>query len=413
MSELELKVRDNPLVEMHPRAGDIVLGGRLYEEALSKRVCLSAYLEEIDPSRPDDNLDAFERQLMLSGIRVRSDPALGVYADKVEKFWESDKEGAEWLFPEFMYRLWRKAALRGFSPDLQQRFYMSSEPVSDVLYPSFIQGVARQKQIEPAIPLSELVATVTNVEGSRTYDAFYLTDDSDEYTERRVAEGAEVPFSKLTGGDHTIALKKYGRGLEGSYEIFQYMKIDRFALHIALLAVKAEADKVDTVIDLIVGGDGNANTQAENHDLSEMDDTATKGKLELKGWLNWLMQWDSPYFCNTVLGQNANILQVLMLNMGSANVPYFTLAGNFGIGGVTPLNRTLGGVRLGWTPSAPSQKLIGLDNRFGVEMLTQVSSSLTETNRLVRRQVNEIVFTEMVGFCVLDVNANKTLRLDA
>lgn len=398
---------------MKPNAADIRLGLHTYEAAFARGLSLSAYLEEIDPSdQYNDGLDAFERQLMLAGIRTKSDPAAGVYADRVERFFTADHPNAKYLFPEFINRVWRKASLGGFGPEVQHRFYASSEPVSDVLYPPFIQRLVRQKQIAPAIPLAELVAIVTNID-SGVYKAFYLTDASDEYTMRRVAEGAEVPTAKLTGGDHTINLKKYGRRLLGSYETFRRMQIDRFALHIALLAVKAEADKVSTVIDVIVNGDGNSGTAATNHDLTDLDGDAVAGTLTLKGYLNWLMQWTNPYRCNTVLARAADALQVLLLNMGSANVPYFMLAGNFGIGGVTPLNNTLDGVRIGWTSDAPSLKLVGIDNRFAVEMVTEVGASITETDKIIRQQMNEIAITETVGFCILDANANKTLDINA
>jgi hypothetical protein len=409
---LEVKVGEHPLIRVHPNAGDIVVGERLFEEARSKKMSTSAFLEELDPSGPHDTHDAFERQLMLAGIRVRSDPVLGVYADKVDRFWNSEKPGTEWLLIEFVERTYRQVVLRGFGPGIQQRFYLSSEPVSDVLHPSYIQQVARQKQIEPAIPLSELVALVTPVDRA-TYQAFYLTDDTDEQGMVRVAEGADVPLAKLTGSDHDIRLKKYGRALEGTYEAFRRMQIDRFALHIALLAVRAEADKVNTVVDVIVNGDGNSGTSATNHNNTALDDGASIGTLRLKGFLAWLMQWENPYACDVVLAQNADVLDVLMLDMGSANVPYFTFSGNFGVEGVNLLGRTLGGQRMGPIASAPADKLVGIDSRWAIEMVLEIGGSLTEVDRFIRRQTNQIVITEVVGFCVFDANANKTLDTSA
>jgi hypothetical protein len=229
----------------------------------------------------------------------------------------------------------------------------------------------------------------------------------------RVAEGTEVPTVKLTGGDHTINLKKYGRRLLGSYETFRRMAIDRFALHIQLLAVKAESDKVDTAIDILINGDGNSGTTPTNHNLTALDTDAVAGTLTLKGFLAWKMQWANPYLCNVVIAEEAPSLQVLLLNMGSANVPFLSIAGAFGFGGVAPINSGLGPVQLGWTTAAPTLKLVGIDNRFALEMVTETGASLTETDKIISKQLNEIVISESVGFCVFDAAANKTLDINA
>lgn len=411
MAEL-LDSKTPVITGVKPNAGDITLGLELYRQAYAAGMSLSAFLEKEDPSEPHkDGLDAFERQMKLAGIRTKSDPRLGVFADKVDAFWTGDQD-RKWLLPEFMFRVYRAVGRGGYSPEIKQRFYASSEPVSDVLYPSFIQGAARQKQIAPAVPLSELVAMTTPI-SNETYKAFYLTDDSDERTMKRVGEGAQVPTAKLTGGDHDIHLYKYGRRLLGSYEVFRRMRIDRFALHIALLAVQAEVDKVDTALDVIVNGDGNANTAATNSNLTALDIAAAAGTLTLKGYLAWRLLWTNPYECNVILAQSASGLQLILLNLGSANVPFYQMVGNFGVGGITLINSTMGAIRLGLLANAPTLKLVGIDNRFALEMVLEIGGTITETDKVISTQMNEIVFTEILGFAVLDANGNRTLDINA
>ena len=224
------------IISSQPRVTDIVLSRQLYEAAYREGVSFSAYLEKLDPSSRYDGelakLDAFERQLYVAGIRVHSDPRSGVYADRVQKFFDSEKADSAYLLPEFMARIWRSAAYG-------QRFYLSSAPVSSVLHPDYIQETIRAKQIEPAIPLSEIVALITQID-SDVYRAFYLVDSEADRQMTRVTEGSEIPTATLTGGDHTIRLRKYGRRLVASYETIRRMPIDRFALHIAQLAVQSE-----------------------------------------------------------------------------------------------------------------------------------------------------------------------------
>lgn len=406
-----------------PGPAGLVLSPRLYEEAYTRGLSLSAFLEQVDPTEkyPDGDamkqLDAFERQLFLAGIRPFSNPRRGLWADKVEKFWTSDREGAEALFPEFVARVWRSIGLPetrvpGF-PGLEKRFYMSSSPISDVLHPDYVSTVVRQKQIAPAIPLSEIVAITTPID-SGVYKAFYLTDDQDERRMRRVAEGAEVPTAKLTGGDHSINVKKYGRRLLGTYEVFRRMRIDRFALHVALLATQAEVDKVKTGIDVLINGDGNTSTAATNYNISTLDaDWSSGDNPTLKGYLAWRMKWTSPYYCNVVLAREADILNLLMCNAGTANVLFGQVAGMFGIGGVTPIGAQLGPARVGWEDQCTADKWLGIDNRFALEMVTEIGATLTETNKIISTQWNEIVMTESVGFCIFDSQSNRTLTLNA
>ncbi len=394
---------------VHANAKDLVLSPLLYRDAYSKGMSFSEFLELEDKSGPyRDGLDAFERQLLVAGIRTRGDRKLGMYADKVNRFWDSDKSGSAVLFPEFIARTWRQVSV---GPDIQNRFYMSSDPVSDVLNPTFMQEAVRAKQIQPQIPLSELVAVTTPID-SGTYEAFYLTDDATQYTMKRVGEGAEVPTAKLTGADHSIKVRKYGRRLLGSYEVFRRMRIDRFQLHIALLAAKAEADKVDTALDVIVNGDGNTSTSATNHNLTTLDTSAVANTLTLKGYLAWKMKWTGPYVCTTVVATEASCLQLLLLNIGSGNVPIYALPANYGAG-LTPINSGLDGVRFGWNSTAPALTLVGIDKRFAVEMVTEIGSTLTETDKIISGQWNEIVMTEGVAFAIMDANCNFTLTISA
>lgn len=405
--------------EIKGNPASLVLGQNLYEEAFSRGMGLTQFLETIDPtedySASDQmgKLDAFERQLYLSGIRTHSDSARGIWADKVEAFYSSERPGAIALLPEFITRVWKSVDGGQYSiPGSDQRFYLSSSPISDVMFPAYLQTLARQRQIAPAIPLSTIVAVTTPID-SGVYKAFYLTDDEDERTMRRVAEGAEVPTAILTGGDHAINIKKYGRRLVGSYEVFRRMRIDRFALHIALLAVQAEVDKLQTAIDILINGDGNAGTAATNSNLTAIDAAAIAGTPTLAGYLGWRMLWASPYYCDVVLGREAHILELLLCNAGSANVTFGQFAGIFGIGGVTPLGPQLGPAKVGWESSCPAETWIGIDSRFALEMVTEIGASLTETDKIIRSQVNEIVMTESLGFCIFDAHANRTLTLSA
>lgn len=410
--------------EVRTNARDLALSPQMYDVRDEKRRRTLSFTEVLEREDPFEqyaadpflkNLDAFERQMYFAGIHIRSDPERGIWADKLDRFWNSDKPGTQALLPEFLSRIWKTTPRLVFDEAVKpegERFYSSSSPVSDVLYPPYIQSVVRQKQIAPAIPLSIMVAMTTPVD-SGVYEAFYLTDDSTQRGLVRAGEGAEFSTVKLTGGDHSIKLRKYGRKLLGSYETFRRMRIDRFALHLALLSVQTEVDKVKTAIDVLINGDGNSSTSATNHNLTTMDTAAVAGTPTVKGYLNWKTQWGNPYNANIVLGTSADIVKLLMMNAGTANVMFGQLAGMFGIGGVTPISNQMAGVQVGWDSQCSSSVWLGFDNRFALEMVTEIGASLVETDKIISSQFNEIVFSESVAFCVMDVNAARTLTISA
>jgi hypothetical protein len=201
--------------------------------------------------------------------------------------------------------------------------------------------------------------------------------------------------------------------LKASYESMRRLTIDRFALHLALLAVQSEVDKVSDAIDTLINGDGNSNTSATSYNLTTLDTGATAGTPTVQGYLSWRMQWSSPYLCNVVLAREAHVVELFTMNIGSANVTFSQMIGAFGIGGATPIAPQLAPVVVGWTNDVAAEKWLGTDTRFALEMVTEVGATLTETNRIVSEQFDEIVLTEVMAFCVMDQNATKVLALDA
>src|SRR3990172_3757069 len=92
-------------------ANSINLSRALYEQAFDIGMNLSQYLETIDPSGPDDKLDAFERQLRRFRIRTKHDHKRGVYASNGEYFFNSNQPASTVLFPEYISRVARTAMM--------------------------------------------------------------------------------------------------------------------------------------------------------------------------------------------------------------------------------------------------------------------------------------------------------------
>lgn len=374
---------------------------------------MSRALELMSPTEPTDKsgLDAFGRLMAEAGIMTRSDPMAGYWASPADKFIESDGKRA--LFTEFCARQWRKVSYGQQTPAERAVLLNGDGIIGSWERPYYDSTQIRpSQQIQPAIPLSELVAMTTSID-SDIYRAFYLTYDQTQLSRFRVGETAEIPIATITGAQRTINLKKYGRGVSVSYEFMRRMRVDKLAFYIQWMAVQAEIDKVSAALDVIINGDGNSGTAATVYNLTSLDSAASAGTLTLKGWLAFKMKFPQPYILTTALMQDVVALQVALLNTGTANVPLVASAlGNLGAG-VTPINQFADAVRYGWTSAAPALQIVGFDKRFAVERVTEIGGDISEMERYVTNQTQVFVMSEMDGYVVLDANGTKILNVNA
>jgi len=388
------------------------MGPQMYRAAYKEGMSLSAWLEKQNPSgQYKDGLDAFSRMMMQAGIVTRSDTQAGYHADKFEKFYENEQTRS--LLPEWWARRWREAAT-GRPVTTRATYGSDDAAVGSLNNPYIDNGVARwDQQIAPAIPISQLVAITTPIDGN-TYRSTYLTNSAANQRLVRVGESADIPTVKLTESDRTVTLYKFGRGLEATYESLRRMRIDKVAMHIARMAVQAETDKLAAILDVIVNGDGNSGTSATNYNLTTLDSAASAGTLTLKGWLAFKMKFANPYMLTTALATEATALQMMLLNTGSGNTPLVTIQAASGFGGFNQINPGLrDGVALGWTAEAPTLKIVAIDNRFAIERVYEMGANVQETERFIRNQTELMTFSEVEGYAVIDANAMLTLNVNA
>lgn len=387
------------------------LGTELYRRAYDRGMSLSAWLEYQDPSNDwNDGTDAFERLLIAGGIRTRSVMGAGVFASEFDRFNRSEQARA--LVPEWISRQWRKVK---FGQVNTRAILLSDEatvgswerPYADA------QSPRMGDRVEAAIPISEIVALTTPIQGD-TYRSYYLKFDADQVRKVRVGESAEIPTAELTSTEHTVDLYKFGRAFEASYEVLRRQRVDKISMWIQLLAAQSEADKLEAVLDVLVNGDGNPDTAAEVHDLTTLDGDATAGTLTLKGWLNFKLQFENPYALTTILAQNGPLLELLLLDIGTANVPLFNVPSSVGFGSLQTIGQfTAGSVRYGNTSAAPSNQIVGFDNRLAIERIVEVGANIEEIDRYVKKQTQVLTMTEVEGYAVLDTEAAKILDISS
>jgi len=360
-------------------------GSNVYKEAYKEGRTLSQHLEILDPSSQYvgadaalGQLDAYERQMLASGIQTKSDPAKGMYADTVEKF-----------------------------------FLGTSS--SDVLFPEFINRTARQAMTAPDI-LNELVAIKTPITGN-AYKTFYVDLSTAAKQKKRVAQGAEIPTTAITGHEHSVTLNKKGRAIDMSYEYVRRIRIDMLALLIEGILQQTGLDLADDAVNVLISGDGNANTAATNYNLNGDFGGVVADGIDWESWLKFRLKF-YPYKGITAVVDETQLIKVLGIQPPVIDPLTLMASMNGGtpVGGGANLAQNVfsGPMRYVYLPSTTlANKVLVIDPKYALEQVTEIGADIVETDKMIKSQFETIVLSQVTGFATLFPDVVKTLTTNA
>ncbi|KAA3634862.1 MAG: hypothetical protein DWP97_06100 [Calditrichaeota bacterium] len=331
------------------RAAAIDISKDLYIEADTKGMTLTELLEseEYDPSLPGAPLDAFERQLLLAGVKLG-----GKSPTTVEQFYHQ----APALLPEFMLREIKK-------------------------------GMAMRPE------LTKLVANSTTV-ASNSYTPFYInTDDTANFSMRPIGDGAEIPQLIVTEQNHAVNVIDYGLALKTSYKALRYRTTSQFRVLLWYVGFKIQTDKIGLIVDCIINGDGNSN--AASVITTALSGTLTYDDL-ITLWSNF-----SPFELNTIVCHVNQLKTILTLNEFKDPLAGYKFQGTGEL--FSPL-----GANLIRSDEVPTDLVIGLDNRFAVEeVITQ--PLMIEYDKVIDQRFEEAVISESVTYAKILKEASVAL----
>ena len=312
-------------------------------------------LEKEDPSERYkgtalEGLDAFQRQLKRFDIRVK-----GAASDPVEKFFRTAD--------------------------------------SAVLFPEYVARAVRQGMEDENL-LPSITAAVTRFDGM-DYRPVTAQAGGDSKRLRRVDEGAAIPSTTVKVQSNLIKLHKRGRMLVASYEAVRFQKLDLFSVTLRQIGAYIARQQLEDAIDVVLDGDGNDNP-------AQVHAPAQSGRLSYDDLVDFWSKFE-PYEMNTLLV--GNDVMVKMLKLPEFQNPLTGL--NFqGTGKLsTPL-----GAKLLRTGAMPAGTLIGLDQRFALEMV-QGSDVMIEYDKLIDRQLERAAITVISGYAKLFASASQVLKL--
>lgn len=277
----------------------------------------------------------------------------------------------------------RSLQLSGAHAALVEDFYRTED--NRILFVETINEMVRlgmDEQLKSFVKLSDITATSTGILGG-VYESAEVDVDNSTASAKRVAEGAGFPKVKIKFKDKAIKIAKHGYQIEASYETIRRMKINVFAVTMKMIGRNIAQDKISDAIDVLINGDGNNNPIATVN-------AAVGGTLAYIDVVN--LEEAFEYFEPS-----------LMLSSKDMRVKYRTLAEYKDKNGPAMAEPPLK------APAMPAGKIIALDSKAALEEVYEKGGSLVEYDKVIDKQLQNAVISEVSGWSILFRDAAKML----
>ena len=273
---------------------------------------------------------------------------------------------------------------KGAGSSTVEMFFSSLE--SAVLFPVYIARSVRQGMEENDI-LPGIVATTTVID-SLDYRSIYSNPSDEDKALQVVEEGGEIPTTEVTTKDHLVSLTKRGRMLVASYEALRFQKLDLFSVMLRQIGAYIQKQQVADAVKVLIEGDGNDNA-AVQFSVGSEPISGTAGSLGYDQLVEFWGQFD-PYTMNTILCSTGTMTKLLKIPELQNPMTGLNFQGTGKVG--TPL-----GAQIHRTGAVADGKIIGLDNRYALE-LVRAGDVLVEYDKLIDRQLERAAITSISGF---------------
>ena len=336
---------------------ELKLEKEMYTKAKDQGISFSEYLEKIDEKQGNEysgklqELGAYGRQLAANGVKIA-----GGAVSLVQDFFRTTASSL--LFPEFVNR-------------------------------NIILGMNQGKL---TAKIEDIIATKTMIDGQDYRGASAEVDD--EVKMSRVSEGARIPAIKFSTKEKATRLQKIGLVIDASYESIRRVRANVLGTMIRAIGIKLSQEIVLEGINVIINGDGNSNSAGKVN-------VATDDTLAYSDLLKFFLKFD-PYESDIWIANTDTINKVLSLAefKQSYVVKDFLNTGSM----FTPF-----GSELKRNTGMASDLIVGLNKQAALEFVEEKGSNLTETDKLIDKQLEQIVISKVCGFRKLMPKASYVL----
>ena len=348
----------------------------LYQDASDANLTLSQYLDEMS------------RKGEITEDLVNPEAA-NVKGEKVSAF----------------KQLLAKAGIRTKGPMASTGDAFFSDPSNRVLFPEFVSTTYKDQERDLVGPyfltINDIVTDRQGI-GSSAHRTGIIESGQREGLEfGEVAEGGELPRYKVRLADQAINLTKYGGILEMTYESIRRASLPMIARYLGKIAQAQVYRKVKDALNVALNGDGNSNPAPDTASIGAnwaFDDLID---LMVEGANNGVI-------FDFIVGETVDVTQVVKLAQFT-DVAATAANADFRDTGrlPAPLGMDLK-IAIPGSVLDGSKKLMGVDRGNALTEVFENGSQITETDKLITTQFEQIAISENLAYAKPDINAFRT-----
>ena len=322
-----------------------------YREAQEKKLTLSDYLEELDPSPRDAQgriatpLDAFERLLYVLDL-----PVSGHKSITVDEFFVSR---GMILSAELLMR------------EIRRGYKMMQDP-------------------------EEIIAVSASVAGPSVRPVYFKTTEAQKSLARK-EEAAAYPAVTLAYRDKELTIKDKGRRFDFSYKVVKNQRLTEFKNFLWWVGAQIAYDEIDEIYDVIINGDGTSSGASDVFN-------GTPGTLAFSDLVHLAASFQVPAQMTHILAKKSDV--EIILNMSQFQDPLswreselFARTGDYRA--FRPVN-----AKLVVSPNAEDHKLAALDKRFAIR--ESVSQPLMiEAEKVISQKLESAIVSKESVFSIM------------
>lgn len=282
----------------------------------------------------------------------------------------------------------------GSFTDPVSKFFVNSDTV--VLFPWFVQDKIYVGALQASL-VPELIAETVVIQGL-DFRKIYLDDSEQDRQTARTTRGSEAPLKHFKVKKEQVSLEKYMIELDFDYEAIYDTPLNLYATALRQIGAQLGIDETDDLIYALINGDGNSNGLQSGNTETTVTTTAIE-KLDI---IKLASSLNLPYKLKKFVGKKA-YMQKFWDALSDMQNP----AAQWGQTGMQlPVGYE-------WDRSVvTSDRFYGVDPDFAVSYVTNDTTVMTETDKVINKQQVRTVISKRSKFSIVDKNAIGCLDIE-
>ena len=282
----------------------------------------------------------------------------------------------------------------GSNTDNVSKFYENSQSL--ILFPVYVTNQIYGASLR-AGRVQDLIANTTTITGL-DFRKIYLADTEPDRQMGITARGAEAPSKHYKVRKETVYLTKYMISLLFDYEALYDTPLNLYNTVLMKIGDQFAIDETDDLIYALINGDGNTNGLESAQTVTTVTSTAIE-KLDIIGLKSAL---PLPYELDVFVGKKA-----YMRKYWDALSDMQNPAQQWGMTGMSlprgyDWDRTI----------VTADRFFGVDSKRAVGLVTNDTAIMTETDKIINRQVVETVLSKRSKFHIIEQDAIGCLDIE-